>query len=258
MVSCGPGLGKGWLSGKCGTNSGLTKFLYSLLFSIEYPPVLAYPYAIADLALASAVFEISPITSPAVFSVRTALFKIKLIEMKIEMINIILNKAVLTEKTAGDVIGEISNTVDAKARSAIAYGYANTGGYSIENNKEYRNFVKPEFVPHLPDNQPLPRPGPKETIDEIPTSTDYYDGSKKLNTIKIHCKMYTSPRECLHNSSCGWCGSNGSCIAGTNLGPLEPCVKSSYIFSAPSPNWSPNNRVVNENVGGMSLTVVNK
>jgi len=84
------------------------------------------------------------------------------------------------------------------------------------------------------------------------------DQKKKLNTIKINCKMYTSPSECLHNSSCGWCGSKGSCIAGTNLGPLESCVKSSYIFSAPAPNWSPNNRVHNENVGGMSLTVVNK
>jgi len=174
------------------------------------------------------------------------------------LINFIFSKAVLTEKATGDTLGESSSDLSLKSKSAITYGFANTGGYSPENNQEYKHYVKPEFVPRLPDKIPLPKPGPQESIDEIPTSTDYYDGSKRLNTVTINCKIYNSPNECLHNSSCGWCGSSMSCIAGTNIGPLESCVKSSYIFSAPFPNWNPNSRVVNENLGGTGLTVVNK
>ena len=72
------------------------------------------------------------------------------------------------------------------------------------------------------------------------------------------CKIYANPTDCLHSSECGWCGSQSGCIAGNNLGPLEACVKSSYIFSAPFPNWNPQTRVINEIVGGAGLIVVNK
>jgi hypothetical protein len=56
----------------------------------------------------------------------------------------------------------------------------------------------------------------------------------------------------------GWCGSNGSCVAGSGAGPFEPCVKGAYIFAKPKPNFQPNARIVNENVGGVKLTVVTK
>ena len=114
------------------------------------------------------------------------------------------------------------------------------------------------MVAKLPDTINPPKPGPLETVEEIPSTTTYYDGSPKLNKITINCKIFAAPTDCLHSSNCGWCGSSSGCIAGTNLGPLEPCVKSSYIFSAPFPNWNPQTRVINENVGGLSLTVVNK
>ncbi len=39
-------------------------------------------------------------------------------------------------------------------------------------------------------------------------------------------------------------------------GPLQPCVKSSYIFSNPMPNWNPQTKVINEKMGGVSLHVV--
>jgi hypothetical protein len=35
-------------------------------------------------------------------------------------------------------------------------------------------------------------------------------------------------------------------------------VKSSYIFAAPYPNWTPETRFINENVGAVSLTVISK
>jgi len=47
-------------------------------------------------------------------------------------------------------------------------------------------------------------------------------------------------------------------MSGNNIGPFEPCVKGSYIFAAPQPNWNPQARIVNENVGGVKLTVVSK
>ena len=56
----------------------------------------------------------------------------------------------------------------------------------------------------------------------------------------------------------GWCGSNGTCVAGSGAGPFEPCVKGAYIFAKPKPNFQPNARIVNENVGGVKLTVITK
>lgn len=93
---------------------------------------------------------------------------------------------------------------------------------------------------------------------KIPSSTNYYDGSNNLNKVTITCKIYVNPTDCLHKSSCGWCGANNSCISGTNLGPLERCPRSSYIYSAPFPNWYPQTRVINDNIGGAAITLVNK
>lgn len=104
----------------------------------------------------------------------------------------------------------------------------------------------------------MPPPGPQESVDEVPSTTDYYDGSHNLNTVKIQCRIYANPTDCLHQSSCGWCGSANNCILGNNLGPLQPCLKSSYIFTAPFPNWNPQTKVVNEQIGGVGLTVVSK
>jgi len=45
--------------------------------------------------------------------------------------------------------------------------------------------------------------------------------------------LYTNPKECMHKSGCGWCGELTRCIKGTQLGPLEKCVKSTFIFTTP-------------------------
>lgn len=168
------------------------------------------------------------------------------------------SKGLLSSSAQGDVLGESFNFNGKAARGAIAYGLANTGGFSPESNPQFSNYIKPEFVVKLPNKIALPSPGPLESVEEVPSTTNYYDGSTKLNKITINCKLISTPSDCIHNSSCGWCGSTNTCISGTNLGPLEPCVKSSYIFSAPYPNWNPQTNVVNEQVAGMSLTVVNK
>jgi len=114
------------------------------------------------------------------------------------------------------------------------------------------------MVTKLPDNVAAPKHGPIEVVDEIPSVKDYYNGDAKLNKIVINCHIYANPTDCIHNSHCGWCGASSSCIVGNNIGPLESCVKSSFIFAAPSPNWNPQTRVINENVGGVTLTVISK
>jgi hypothetical protein len=50
----------------------------------------------------------------------------------------------------------------------------------------------------------------------------------------------------------------GSCIAGNNMGPLEPCLKSTFIFSPPVASLIPPNRYIKENMGGVQLSVISK
>jgi hypothetical protein len=136
---------------------------------------------------------------------------------------------------------------------AVSYGVGKNG-YTLKDDSHY---VRPEMVTQLPASIPPPKAGPAEVVEEIPSVTDYYDGGAKLNKITITCRIYANPTDCVHQSNCGWCGASNSCIAGTTLGPLEQCAKTSYIFSAPNPNWRPQN-IIKENVGGVSFTVVAK
>jgi hypothetical protein len=57
---------------------------------------------------------------------------------------------------------------------------------------------------------------------------------------------------------CGWCASSSQCIPGNNLGPLAPCLRGSFKFTAPNGIWNPlghNNVQVNRNnVSGAQLT----
>jgi hypothetical protein len=114
------------------------------------------------------------------------------------------------------------------------------------------------MVHKLPDKFDLPKPGLSETVDEIPSPTDYYDGADNLNVLKINCTIYANPKVCLTHSNCGWCGASNKCILGNNLGPQESCPRSSYIFSAPYPNWDPQARVVKGEFGGVDLSILNR
>ncbi len=154
-----------------------------------------------------------------------------------------------------DILGEAST--NGISKGAIAYSLGGTGGYTIKKELE-KEYKSAQITDHVLKITELPPPGPQESPDEVPSETDYYDGSLHLNSVKVQCKIFSNPTDCLHQSSCGWCGSNSSCILGNNLGPLQPCSKSSYIFTAPFPNWSPETKVKTENTGGVSLTVVSK
>ena len=100
------------------------------------------------------------------------------------------------------------------------------------------------MVAALPAKFDLPKPGIIEVVDEIPSPTDFYDGSSNLNVIQINCSLYAYPKVCLTHSNCGWCNSTNKCILGNNMGPQMPCPKSSYIYSAPYNKWPLEARVM--------------
>ena len=98
----------------------------------------------------------------------------------------------------------------------------------------------------LPTRFDVPKGGQIESVDEVPSVGDYYDGTNKLNVVRINCSLNKTSKTCFEHSSCGWCGSSTSCIYGNKFGPLQNCVKSTYVYSAPHPNWNPQIRQVNE------------
>lgn len=103
---------------------------------------------------------------------------------------------------------------------------------------------------------PIPS-GAKTQADEKPTVGTYYDGSHKLNTLTINCRVYVNKKDCLHKSACGWCGQTNSCISGTSQGPLEACLGTTYKFSTPDANegFNPKAALAAENYIGTTINV---
>jgi hypothetical protein len=136
---------------------------------------------------------------------------------------------------------------------AVAYGLGSNGGYTLRDDTNYKT---PEMVQKLiPRASPYNKdPGAFNVADEVPSITNYYDGGNKLNTFQIQCRMYPNANDCLHQAGCGWCGSSTSCVQGNQLGPTEPCMKSTYVFTTGS--LVPKERLVQENIGGLSMTIV--
>ena len=97
---------------------------------------------------------------------------------------------------------------------------------------------------------------PKQSADETPSISVFYDGTHRLNTIKVSCKMHTDSKSCVHQSGCGWCGQLTRCIKGTQLGPLEPCVKSTYVFTSPASYAT--ERISNTEIGGLFANISTK
>ena len=147
---------------------------------------------------------------------------------------------------------ESENLVDSVS---YALGQVKTNDFYVQNSKDFKN---PLLVEKLPPKTPLTG-GTIETIDELPSAEDYYDGTKGLKMTYATCQQYTTQQDaCLHQGSCGWCAGNGSCIAGNAAGPLAPCLRGTYKFTAPAADWNPmgsgNYNVNRMNVGGAQLT----
>lgn len=146
-----------------------------------------------------------------------------------------------------DVLGATAAHSKLK-KSAITYGLADVSAYAVPEN-ELSKLKTPTLMTKLPDKFDLPSAGPLENVEEIDSNTDYYDGSMNLNKKKISCKIHGNATECLKHSSCGWCGSKNSCILGNNLGPLQSCMRSTFLYSSPVPNFTPTSSVQADETG---------
>jgi hypothetical protein len=59
------------------------------------------------------------------------------------------------------------------------------------------------MVARLPDIITPPVPGPLESVQEIPSRTNYYDGSLSLNVGVADCHVIRLPGDCVKQSVCG-------------------------------------------------------
>ena len=179
-----------------------------------------------------------------------------LIKLKINHQQILLQiRKVIIFDLELDVLGGRSNFSNSN-NSAITYGIADVGAYTIPQ-EELSKLKTPTFLTTLPAKFDLPKSGPLENVEEVQSITDYYDGSVNLNKKKISCKIFGNAGECLKNSSCGWCGSTNNCILGNNLGPLQSCLRSTFLYSSPLPNWNPRARVENNGSNGVEFKLTN-
>lgn len=133
--------------------------------------------------------------------------------------------------------------------TTFGLGKVNTDNFYLNNSNQFRSV---EIFNKLPPNY---QQGEKieSDVEVIETDSNYYDGTIGFKTTtKVVCGDYTTkPQVCVNQGSCGWCGSSNSCINGNNLGPLMPCVKGTYVFTAPDPSWNPipNSVIQNVNIG---------
>ena len=68
----------------------------------------------------------------------------------------------------------------------------------------------------------------------------YYDGSNNLSAIHVDCNLWTTNApSCVKQDGCGWCGEKNACVSGTSSGPLSPCLRNTFLYSAPTPEWTP-------------------
>ena len=84
----------------------------------------------------------------------------------------------LSSTSVQDVIGEAYNSDDHQDVVAVTYGIASDGGNSLPDATGYR---LPTIVERLADVIKPPAPGPLQSVDEVPSTTNYYDGSLNLN-----------------------------------------------------------------------------
>jgi len=109
-----------------------------------------------------------------------------------------------------------------------------TGGYTLKSHKGY---FKPQILNSLRENRRWDRSPPEKiVVDERPSEFLYYDGSDRLNSVRVDCLIYANKEDCLSKSNCGWCGSRNCCIGGNRNGPIQSCERSTYIFSYPLQN----------------------
>lgn len=72
-----------------------------------------------------------------------------------------------------------------------------------------------------------------ETIKEIPSVTNYYDGTFNLNNKELECTILKVQNTCIKSGNCGWCIDTKLCISGNAYGPTNEnlCRKERFIYA---------------------------
>jgi len=136
-------------------------------------------------------------------------------------------------------IGGVHHNHQGDYLDSIAYGYATNNGYTLPHAA---GFISPKMVQKLPLQMNNPYTGIIREANEVRSVEKfYYDGTENLgSSIHVNCDVYsTIPNSCVHNSKCGWCGSSNTCIPGNSRGPLASCIRSTFLYTAPSDIWNP-------------------
>lgn len=120
------------------------------------------------------------------------------------------------------------------------YAYVNSDPYILQHQAGFKNAkIWPGRLPeHL---NYFPYTGEFGAAHTGIHNKNYYDGSIHLNKLAtVNCGFYsTQPRDCVNKPGCGWCGQSNQCIGASPLGPIAPCIRSSFIYNLPTPDWNP-------------------
>ena len=127
--------------------------------------------------------------------------------------------------------------------------------YYLQHPNDFKGV---SYVNVLPPRKQLR--GEVTTVLEVPSATDYYDGTTKFSTSTVKCNQWTHQKEvCLKQRSCGWCASSHSCLSVNNLS-LNPCLRGRIEYSAPKDTWNPletdNVNISRKQVGPAQLTTI--
>jgi hypothetical protein len=138
--------------------------------------------------------------------------------------------------------------------SSFNLAKANVDQFYLQHQNDFKGVT---YVDVLPPRKQLR--GEVTSVLEVPSVTDYYDGTTNFKTKTVKCNQWTMQKEvCLKQRSCGWCASSNTCIAGNNLGPLARCLRGRFEYTAPKENWNPldtdNVNVSRRQVGPAQLT----
>jgi hypothetical protein len=157
-----------------------------------------------------------------------------------------------------DKLGVSTNLENSKDQIATSYSMGNvkTDPNYIQHQDSY---TPVKYVSKLPTHKQLR--GEVATADELPSVTEYYDGSLKLKTTTVYCNQWlTSKEACMNQKQCGWCASSNSCIPGNANGPNVPCLRGTYLYTQPNGFWNPlptdNVNISRQEIGGAQLTTI--
>ena len=138
---------------------------------------------------------------------------------------------------------------DGRKLTGLSFSMGSNGGYVVSPGAGYKAV---ETEKKLKARVPYSK-GPKETVEEVPSNTEYYDGEMQLNAVKVNCHLYKNAQDCLHQAQCGWCHNKNTCVVGNSMGPMEDCPRANYQFNRSFPGYDNMVRINNHEMNGLTV-----